>query len=94
MDLTKVTRIEVIDKNGKQYVNWHCEEVVASLQDNDRTLKFFIDDRDKKKKELYFCVGCRQVHYDENCNEPEGDLKITNQEMFLKSVTEHLGVRE
>ena len=37
-------------------------------------------------KQLYFCVGCRQVHYDEDYKESDGDLLITNKKEFLKSV--------
>lgn len=40
-----VTRFEVIDEEGRTYVN-HLEEdqrVKFSLQDDDRTLKVFID---------------------------------------------------
>lgn len=37
-------------------------------------------------KILYFCVGCRQVHYDYDYREDQGDLKITDWEAFLDSV--------
>ena len=41
--LDMVTRIEVIDENGRSYVNKHSSnKVELSLQDNDRTLKVFI----------------------------------------------------
>lgn len=35
---------------------------------------------------LYFCVGCRQVHYDDDYNENDGDLIIYNHKEFFKSV--------
>lgn len=35
---------------------------------------------------LYFCVGCRQLHYDEDFNEVDGDLLIHNHDKFFKSV--------
>jgi hypothetical protein len=35
---------------------------------------------------LYFCVGCRQVHYDEDYSEEDGDLIIYDWEAFLESV--------
>lgn len=37
------TRVEVIDQNGRSYVNWNSSNVVnTSMQDNDKTLKIFI----------------------------------------------------
>ncbi len=50
MDLKKVTRVEVIDENGRAYTNWNVKEVIASLQDNERTLKLFISEKHKGKK--------------------------------------------
>ncbi len=42
--LNDVTRIEVIDANGRSYVNWkNTNKVKISLQDNKQTLKIFID---------------------------------------------------
>lgn len=41
----KVTRVEVIDKEGRSYTNYKVEEVELSLQDDDRTLKIFIKDK-------------------------------------------------
>ena len=38
------------------------------------------------EKKLYFCVGCRQVHYDGDYNEKDGDLLITDSYKFFKSV--------
>ena len=42
-----VTRVEVIDEEGRSYVNYLNEDqrVHFSLQDDDRTLKVFIDDQ-------------------------------------------------
>ncbi len=46
MDLNKVTRVEVIDENGRSYVNWMpTNKVFAQLQDNDKTLKIFISQK-------------------------------------------------
>lgn len=39
----KVTRVEVIDKNGRSYVNTNAKDVRLSYQDNGKTLKVFID---------------------------------------------------
>jgi hypothetical protein len=48
--LTKVTRVEVIDQNGRSYINWDKNNSVTySLQDQNRTLKIFIKRTDGKK---------------------------------------------
>lgn len=45
----KVTRIEVIDENGRSYTNWsEYNSVELSIQDNGKTLKIFIKN-DKPK---------------------------------------------
>lgn len=38
-----VTRVEVVDKNGRSYVNMNAKNVRLSYQDNGKTLKVFID---------------------------------------------------
>jgi hypothetical protein len=41
---TGVTRIEVIDSEGRQFVNWNKDNKISvSLQDEGKTLKVFID---------------------------------------------------
>ena len=41
--LEKVTRVEVVDQNGRAYTNWKpTNKVELSLQDNGKTLKVFI----------------------------------------------------
>ena len=41
--LEKVNRVEVIDQNGRSYVNWKpTNKTEISLQDNGKTLKVFI----------------------------------------------------
>lgn len=38
-----VVRVEVIDENGRSYVNWNKDNIVnISIQDEGRTLKIFI----------------------------------------------------
>ena len=37
-----VTRVEVIDSNGRTYVKYGVSDVSISLQDNERTLKVFL----------------------------------------------------
>lgn len=42
--LPMVTRVEVIDQDGRSYVNWDKDNIVTiQLQDDGRTLKIFID---------------------------------------------------
>jgi hypothetical protein len=41
--LPKVTRVEVVDQNGRSYTNWSKDnQVELSLQDNGKTIKVFI----------------------------------------------------
>ena len=37
-----VTRVEVIGKNGREFVQWDCSNVKISLQDDQRTMKVFL----------------------------------------------------
>jgi hypothetical protein len=40
----RITRIEVIDQDGRSYVNWEDDNDVSyQLQDDGRTLKVFVD---------------------------------------------------
>lgn len=43
----KINRVEVIDENGRSYVKYLAShrEVVLSFQDDERTLKIFIQDK-------------------------------------------------
>ena len=45
--MQSVTRVEVIDSNGRSYSKWldESESVCYSLQDDDKTLKIFIDNK-------------------------------------------------
>lgn len=41
--LSKVNRVEVIDQNGRSYVNWKpTNKTSISMQDDGKTLKVFI----------------------------------------------------
>jgi hypothetical protein len=44
----KVTRVEVIDQDGRSYVHWddNNTKVELSFQDDGRTLKVFISNRE------------------------------------------------
>ena len=42
--MTKITRVEVIDENGRSYVNWEDDNDVSwQFQDGGRTLKVFVN---------------------------------------------------
>ncbi|MBK9634366.1 MAG: hypothetical protein IPO64_07555 [Bacteroidetes bacterium] len=42
-NLENVNRVEVIDQNGRSYVNWKpTNKTMISFQDDNRTLKVFI----------------------------------------------------
>jgi len=42
--LGKVTRVEVLDKQGRSYGKYGVKKVEIQLQDDDRTLKVFVWD--------------------------------------------------
>jgi hypothetical protein len=42
--MTRITRVEVIDENGRSYVSWEDDnDIVTSIQDEGRTLKVFVN---------------------------------------------------
>ena len=42
--MTRITRVEVIDENGRYYVNWEEDnDITLSYQDDGRTLKVFVN---------------------------------------------------
>jgi hypothetical protein len=43
-DLDKVTRVEIIDNDGRSYIKWGVVIEQVSLQDDDRTLKIFLSE--------------------------------------------------
>ncbi len=49
MDTRKITRVEVIDEEGRQFTRWDCS-VVASIQDEGRTLKIFLNKLKQEKE--------------------------------------------
>ena len=42
LDTKKITRVEIIDENGRVYVSRDIAGLEVHLQDDDRTLKLFI----------------------------------------------------
>ena len=49
IDLSKVNRVEVIDENGRSYVNWKLTNKTSiSFQNDGKTLKVFIGKKSPK----------------------------------------------
>jgi hypothetical protein len=46
-DLSKVTRLVVIDYDGNSYEKWNIVIDKVSLQDNEQTLKIFVGVKDE-----------------------------------------------
>ena len=53
IDLDKITRIEVIDENWRQYVNNSLKIREVSIQDWKKTMKIFIKNTIDEKLEAY-----------------------------------------
>lgn len=70
--MSKITRIEVIEKGERKYVKWNCK-VTESIQDNGRTLKLFVEEKPIKK---YKCIGCKKTHEDRDYDISQGDVII------------------
>ena len=47
IDTSKTTRVEVIDETGRVYTNYSCKEVVIDIQDEGRTVKVFLKNKEK-----------------------------------------------
>jgi len=45
MELEKVTRVEVIDSDGRAFTRYGCSDVNLELQDGGHTLKIFLSSR-------------------------------------------------
>jgi len=51
LDFDSVTRVEVIDKDGRSYSNWAVNNLQLQLQDEGRTLKIFITEQDSSNND-------------------------------------------
>lgn len=47
--LERVSRVEVIDREGRSYAKWGLADVKASWQDEGRTLKLFLKEADHEE---------------------------------------------
>jgi len=48
---SKLTRVEVIDSDGRSYVHWSDKfDIILSIQDNEETLKVFIKRKQNVEK--------------------------------------------
>jgi len=65
--INKVTRVEVIDQDGRSYVNWNkTNKVELSFQDDARTLKVFISQVNPDEREPYSLITkALEDYYDE-----------------------------
>ncbi len=53
----KVTRVEIIDENGRSYTNFDPNnKVELSFQDNERTIKVFISRVNPDEREPHFLI--------------------------------------
>ena len=64
--------------------NWKGDEGYFGDDNRWRPIK-----ENKMEKNLYFCVGCRTVHYDRDYCERDGDLLIHDLKALLLSIYEH-----
>lgn len=39
-----ITRLEVIDADGRSYTNYNCDRITLSFQDDGLTMKVFVDE--------------------------------------------------
>jgi hypothetical protein len=77
--LDKVTRIEIIDQDGRSYVNWNDNnKVELSFQDEKRTLKVFISRVNPDEREPHSLITkTLKNHYDE-LNEIADNVEVVN----------------
>lgn len=82
---------------GEQYFENLIEFII------DEAEKEYIDAIKQKRRirmKLYFCIGCRRLHYDNDYSRGDGDLIVYDHKKFFESVEEvkkrfvMLGVRE
>lgn len=57
----KITRVEVIDENGRVYTKWNCS-VELSYQDNNRTLKLFVTPNTQQQTKMTTEQGNEIAH--------------------------------
>lgn len=48
LDCSQVTRVEIIDQNGRVYTEYDVNNVEVHMQDNNRTMKIFLTNNRKK----------------------------------------------
>ena len=57
--MNRITRVEVIDENGRSYVNWEeNNDITVSYQDDGMTLKVFVNTMESKSpaEKAYYSV--------------------------------------
>lgn len=59
--LKKTTRVEIIDENGRQFVRHNIKRVDLSMQNSQRTMKIFLNNKITEKVPEEDCAaGCMQ----------------------------------
>jgi hypothetical protein len=68
----KVTRVEIIDEEGRSYVNWdENNKVELSFQDNERTIKVFISRVNPDEREPHSLITKTLKDYFDDYDELE-----------------------
>jgi hypothetical protein len=79
--MTKITRIEVIDENGRSYVNHGDDNDVSwQFQDDGRTLKVFVN-KPKQREDLWCRIGGKTGPYDLGPEEIANILELIAEEV-------------
>jgi len=89
--LDKVTRIEIIDQDGRSYVNWNDNnKVELSFQDDEQTLKVFISRVNPDEREPHSLITkTLKNHYDELEVLIDEDEKIKELEEQIKQLEQY-----
>ena len=88
--MTRITRVEVIDENGRSYVNWEEDnDITLSYQDDGRTLKVFVNTMKPKTGEERALEALDKFQNDwllgKKCPETKLEIKNLNSVESIKA---------
>jgi hypothetical protein len=88
--MTRITRVEVIDENGRSYVNWKEDnDITLSYQDDGRTLKVFVNTMKPKTGEERALEALDKFQNDwllgKKCPETKLEIKNLNSVESIKA---------
>jgi hypothetical protein len=88
--MTRITRVEVIDENGRSYVNWEEDnDITVSYQDDGRTLKVFVNTMKPKTGEERALEALDKFQNDwllgKKCPETKLEIKNLNSVESIKA---------